>query len=268
MYVNRDGVRLYYQIRGKGEPTLLFVHGWLTNADIWRYQVAKFSDQYQTLVIDLRGFGRSDNPEVEYTFDLFADDIYFLLQQLSVDQPVFIGWSKGVSIGLVFAAAFPDRISRLVLVGGGPKFLSSADFNYGLSPDEFWKSIERMKENFEEGVREFIEAEVPEAGTDELKTWLLSLAKQTTPQIALNSIINDTRYDLRPSLPGIKLPSLICYGELDVICPPGASKVMHAGLPNSEIHAFPGLGHIPFLTDPESFNALLKNFLSNQAHRL
>jgi pimeloyl-[acyl-carrier protein] methyl ester esterase len=199
---------------------------------------------------------------VEYTFDLFAEDIDFMLRQLDVRNIIFIGWSKGVSIGLVYAAAHAEYLSKLVLVGGGPKFLKSDDFEPGLDPGEFERTVQQMREDFDAGVWSFIHAEIPEPDTQELKEWVFSLSKQTTPEVALNSILNDTRYDLRPSLRKISTPTLVCYGELDVICPPGASQILAAGLVNAEIHEFPALGHFPFLTDPELFNARLQSFLA------
>ena len=262
MYIQRDDVRLWYDIQGRGEATLLFVHGWLTNGDVWHHQIEEFSRSHQVMTIDLRGFGRSGRPDVEYTFDLFADDIDYILKQLDIEKPVFIGWSKGVSIGLVYAAAHLDNLSKMVLVGGGPKFLTSDDFEPGLDPQEFEQTVQQMREDFDAGVWSFIHAEIPEPDQDELKRWIFSLSRQTTPEVALNSIINDTRYDLRPILKRITTPTLVCYGDLDVICPPGASQAIVDGLPNAKLHAFPGLGHIPFLTDPEVFNAQLHSFLN------
>jgi pimeloyl-[acyl-carrier protein] methyl ester esterase len=262
MYIEREGIRLYVETNGVGKPPLLFIHGWLTNADIWKYQTEEFSKSYQVITLDLRGFGRSDKPQVEYTFDLFAEDIDFIVEKLRIDKPVFIGWSKGASIGLVYAASKPERLSKLVLVGGGPKFVASDDYEHGLLPEEFNHMVDLMSTDYERGVRNFIDDELPEPGTEQLKKWIFDLAMQTPSKVALNSIINDSKYDLRPILQKIKLPTLICYGEFDSICPPGNSVFLHSGIDHSEIHVFKGLGHIPFLTDPASFNSLLLSFLS------
>ncbi len=261
MFIERDGIRLYYETHGMGKQPLIFVHGWLTNADIWKYQTEVFSKSYRVVTIDLRGFGRSDKPKVEYTFDLFADDIDFLVKKLHLNNPILIGWSKGASIGLVYAAANVEPLSKLVLVGGGPKFVASEDYDYGLQPEEFIKMVDLMRTNYEVGVRDFLNSELPEAGTDHLKEWIFRMAMQAPPEVAINSILNDSKYDLRPKLSEIKIPTLICYGEFDSICPPGNSFCLHSGIADSEIYEFKGLGHLPFLTDPDGFNARLQSFL-------
>jgi pimeloyl-ACP methyl ester esterase len=262
MFIEREGIRLYYETSGAGKQPLLFVHGWLTNADIWKYQTEVFSKSYQVVTLDLRGFGRSDKPEVEYTFDLFAEDIDFLIKKLKLNNPVLIGWSKGASIGLVYAASNPGLLSKLVLVGGGPKFVASDDYEHGLPPDEFNNMVNLMRTNYDVGVRNFLDAELPEPETEHLKKWIFKMAMQAPPEVAINSILNDSKYDLRPLLNKIKIPTLVCYGEFDSICPPGNSFCLHSGILHSEIYDFKGLGHLPFLTDPEGFNSRLQSFLS------
>jgi pimeloyl-ACP methyl ester carboxylesterase len=194
MFVDRDSVRLFYDIQGQGEPALVFLHGWLMSHEVWRNQVAYFAQHSRVVTLDLRGFGQSDKPAGEYTFEVFADDLHFLLQHLGIRQPVLIGWSKGASIGLVYAAAHPDDLAALVLVGGGPKFIATDDFIHGLPADVFAGLLGQFEADFSASVQDFISAMLPEmAGENPLKAWLFDLSRQSVPVIALNSIRNDAR---------------------------------------------------------------------------
>ncbi len=262
MFLNRDGVQLFYDAQGEGEPTLLFVHGWAMSHEVWREQVAAFSPNHRVVCIDLRGFGQSGKPEGEYTFELFADDLDFVIRELGMEKPILVGWSMGVSIALVYVAAHPDRLSKLVLVDGTPVLIAREDFPDGAPEEAIQGLLGAIQADFAGGMRAFVDLVFPEPDTDQLKNWVHSITQQTTPAIAVNSMNNSTGPDLRPLLKQITVPTLILYGELDQACSPAVNRYMHAQIANSEIHEFPGKGHAPFLTDAEAFNQRLGIFVS------
>lgn len=261
MILSRDGVGLHYELQGEGDQTLVFIHGWLTSGDLWRYQVEQFVSDYRILTFDLRGFARSDTPDVQYTFELFADDLHWMLNELGITNPVLIGWSKGVSIALVYAAKHPDNVAGMVLIGGGPKFVNSGDFTYGITQEMFDDLAADFEADYSASARNFVEVCMPECEDEDLKTWLHEMALLTPPWVALNSIRNDSKGDLRPLLPNIPTNTLICCGTKDTICPPGSSEYMHERMPNTTLHFFEGLGHSPYLTDVTIFNDLLRSYL-------
>ena len=264
MYVERDGVKLFYDVQGDGDPTLLFVHGWMMSHEVWREQVPVFSQDHKVVSIGLRGFGQSDKPDGEYTLELFADDIDFMVGELGLNKPVFIGWSMGASIGLLYATAHSERLSKLVLVDGTPLLIASEDFNHAIPPEAGEQLVGALQADFTGGARAFVDLMFPEPGIDELKNWVHGITQQTKQAIALNTIANVGGRDLRVLLKQISLPTLILYGEQDQVCLPGASRYMHEQIQNSDIYEFPGKGHVPFLTDSEEFNKRLRAFLSNR----
>lgn len=262
MYLERDGVRLFYDVQGEGEPTILLVHGWGFSHEIWREQVEEFSKDHRVVTPDLRGYGRSDKPETEYTFELFADDLDYLIRSLDLEKPILVGWSMGASIALEYAATHPEQVSKLVLVDGTPVLVASEDFPYAGPPEALVGLSTAMEQDYSAGMRAFAELIFPEPGTDQLKEWAYGLTQQTTPSIALNTIANSAAADLRPLLDRIKAPTLILHGELDQACTPAANQYMHSQIPDSRIHEFAGKGHAPFLTDTEAFNKQLRGFVS------
>lgn len=262
MFLNRDGVKLYYEVHGSGEPTLLFVHGWTMSHEVWREQVAVFSKTHRVVTIDLRGFGQSDKPEGDYTLELFADDVDFVIRGLKLEKPVYIGWSMGVSIGLVYAAAHPGSLSKLVLVDGTPMLIASGDFTDAVPPAMAQQLLGALQTDYAAGTQAFVGIVLPEPDTEALKAWVHGITLQTTPPIALNSIGNAGARDLRPLLSQIRTPTLIVYGDQDQLCLPAASRYMHAQIGGAEIHEFAGKGHAPFLTDRQAFNERLRSFIS------
>lgn len=262
MFLTRNGTKLCYHMRGTGEPTLLFVHGWLGSLEVWEEQVAAFSESHRVVSVDLRGFGQSDKPDGDYPLDLFADDLDFIIQELALDKPVFIGWSMAASIGLVYATAHPDKISKLVLVGGTPLLIASEDFPHAIPGEAAEQLLGALQVDFMAGTRGFIEMLLPEPDTGALKEQLHTIALQTTPAVALNSIGLAAGQDLRPLLSQVKIPTLILTGGQDQVCLPGASQYMHEHISNSEFYSFAGKGHCPFLTDAAAFNERLRDFVA------
>lgn len=262
MFLNRDGVQLFYDVHGTGEPTLLFVHGWMMNHEVWREQVAAFGKTNRVVTVGLRGFGQSDKPAGEYTLDLFADDLDFVVRELKLDKPVVVGWSMGVSIALVYAAKHPERVSKLALVDGTPMLVAAGDWVHAIPPEAANGLLGAMQADFAAGTRGFVELMFPEAGADELKNWIHGITQQTTAAVALNSIGNAAGRDLRPEVKRVAHPTLIMCGDQDHVCLPEASRYMHSQIAGSELHEFAGKGHAPFLTDAEAFNVRLQSFVA------
>ena len=117
--VEGDGVEINLAVwEGKGKP-ILCVHGITANCRCWKILAAALVPQYNMIAMDLRGRGRSDKPDTGYSLDHHIRDIHCLLDDLDIDQTVIMGHSLGAFIGLAFAAQYPDRIDRLILVDGG-----------------------------------------------------------------------------------------------------------------------------------------------------
>ena len=113
------GLRLHVREWGKTDgPPILFIHGWSHNLSVWDDQVPAFKTRYRVVRYDSRGFGRSTG---------FADesaephDLLVLLEALHVKRAYIVGHSRGGSVALRFAAAYPNRVAGLVLYGAFPE---------------------------------------------------------------------------------------------------------------------------------------------------
>jgi pimeloyl-ACP methyl ester carboxylesterase len=108
--------------------TILCIHGITANCRCWDVMAEVLSPKHRTLAMDLRGRGRSEAPASGYSIEHHCKDILALLDDLKLDNAVIMGHSLGAFIGLVFAAEYPDRANRLILVDGAGK-LSKKQFD-------------------------------------------------------------------------------------------------------------------------------------------
>ena len=115
-YTFVNGIKLYYETYGKGEP-LLLLHGNSVSIESFRLQIPELSKYYKVIAVDTRGQGKSSEDGKQYSYDLFADDMNALLNELKLDSINVVGWSDGGNTGLIMAIKYPKKVRRLVTMG-------------------------------------------------------------------------------------------------------------------------------------------------------
>jgi len=114
-----DGVEINLAVwEGTGKP-ILCLHGITANCRCWEMLASTLAPRHRVMAMDLRGRGRSDKPDQGYSIDHHVRDINCLLDDLDIEKAVLMGHSLGAFIGLAFAAEYPHRTDRLILVDGG-----------------------------------------------------------------------------------------------------------------------------------------------------
>jgi len=111
-----DGVRLSFDNEGKGDVTIILVHGWSNTRSIWDAQVSHFSEKYMVIAVDLPGFGKSGNTRSEWTIASFGEDISTIIHQLNLKKVVLVGFSLGSPVVIEAANKVQDHILGVVLV--------------------------------------------------------------------------------------------------------------------------------------------------------
>jgi pimeloyl-ACP methyl ester carboxylesterase len=114
-----DGVKIQLAEWGGRGQTILCIHGITANCRCWDVVASTLAPDYRVLAMDLRGRGGSDKPATGYSIEQHGRDILALLDDLKVKRPVLMGHSLGAFISLAFAARYPDRVDRVILVDGG-----------------------------------------------------------------------------------------------------------------------------------------------------
>ncbi|TQS39721.1 alpha/beta fold hydrolase [Cryptosporangium phraense] len=115
-YANVDGLNTYYETHGTGDP-LVLLHGGLATADTWAGQVPELAKQYQVIVPERRGHGRTADADGRYTYRLMAAETARLLDVLGVSSAHLVGWSDGALVAALVAIDRPELVEKLVLIG-------------------------------------------------------------------------------------------------------------------------------------------------------
>jgi pimeloyl-ACP methyl ester carboxylesterase len=115
-WLKRHNVSLFYEEAPGGAPPLVLVHGWACDHTFMAPQFVAFRGAHRVVAVDLRGHGRSDKPQQDYTIPAFADDLAWVCRELALDQPVVIGHSMGGAVALELAAAGPQALSGVALL--------------------------------------------------------------------------------------------------------------------------------------------------------
>ncbi|HEV2582041.1 MAG TPA: alpha/beta hydrolase [Ktedonobacteraceae bacterium] len=118
-YVIAGDLTFHYVQWGEHGRPLVFVHGITAHAFYFQALADGLAQRYRVIAYDLRGRGDSDKPEQGYSIPIHAADLAEIIDELELDRPVVIGHSLGAMIGVYFAANYPEKLSKLVLLDGG-----------------------------------------------------------------------------------------------------------------------------------------------------
>ena len=118
MKIIANGISMNYELIGSGR-CLTLIHGAGDNLNAWFNQVPAFSQRYRVLTYDVRGHGQTEMTEEELTTELWVDDLYALLKDLSISETFLLGHSMGGAIALQFTLTHPKMVKALILSNSG-----------------------------------------------------------------------------------------------------------------------------------------------------
>ncbi|MFP3236436.1 MAG: alpha/beta fold hydrolase [Vulcanisaeta sp.] len=264
----RDGVSIYYEADGSGEPLVLIEGLGYAN---WMWVKQKPLSKYVKLIIyDNRGVGYSSKPDRPYTMDNFADDLEDLLNYLSIDKAFLWGVSMGGMIAMYFTYKNPDRVRGLIL----------GETNFGI------KSVPPSKEALEilmqppksgldkremliERMRVAFSREYFNKHKDEIEYLVnLRIRFEEDPKAYNNQLAAVLSFDFKDKLPSIRVPTLIVTGDEDYIVNPQNSYIMNQSIPNSKLIILRGAGHLAIIERAEDYNKVVLNFINEVVNGL
>ncbi|MBI2863080.1 MAG: alpha/beta fold hydrolase [Chloroflexi bacterium] len=253
-YVDRDGVKIYFEVHGSGTPILLS-HGYSATAHMWKGQVAYFRDSYEIIVWDMRGHGRSDSPEEQspYSEAATVDDMAAILGECGVSKAIIGGLSLGGYMSLAFYVRRPEMVEALMLFDTGPGYRNP-------QARERWNefAISRARAFEERGMAAL-------GGGAEVRvsqhTSAAGLAQAARGMLA--------QFDARviDSLGSIKVPTLVLVGANDRQFLNG-TDYMAAKIPGSTKVVIEHAGHASNIDQPAAFNLAMQSFLERISRQL
>lgn len=227
------GVKLYYEIYGKGEP-LLMLNGNNTSMVRFSNQLEVLSKKYMVIGLDSRGQGKSTSNNTKITYELMAEDVNTFLENLNLKNVNILGWSDGGNIALILAMQHPDKVNKMAIMG-------TVLFNDDTSVTAATNKLIRKQ------VKEMENKGVDKNNMDyRLKVLLL-----TEPHINPDS------------LKEIKAPTLVMAGQHDVI-KENHTKLIAEKIPTSKLVIFKGAGHEAPAEIPLLFNDTVLSFFDQK----
>lgn len=260
-YAVNQGVRIYWDEQGQGEPILL-VMGLGYTAHMWQRTRPRLAEHFRTIAFDNRGVGRSDTPAGPYPIGRMASDAAAVLDASEVQSAHLFGVSMGGMIAQEFALQYPGRVRSLILgctAAGGPTAVRAEPeatqmlkARGGMTPDQA-----------AEAALPFIyDSETPRERIEEdlaiRRPWL------PRPESYIAQLEGILAWEACSRLPAIAVPTLVIHGENDRLVPAGNGKLIADRIPGAKLVLIPHASHL-FLTDqPRIAHEAILDFLKAQ----
>lgn len=275
-FIERDGVKVHYEVYGKGEETLLFLPAWaIIHSRFWKAQIPYFSRNYRCITFDPRGNGKSDRPaEIEkYGVGEYIADALAILDATGTDQAVMLGVSLGGLYGPILAALYPHRVRAIVAIcptaAVGPDFgyITKARFLGENDTHDGWDKFNRAywHAQYEDFARFFIGNIFPEPHSTKQLEDCVAWSQETTGRVLSKTV--EVRLTTIPPFDigedmyrSVKCPVLVMHGTDDRISPHDRGKYV-ADLMRAEFVSLEGTGHNPQARFPAKTNTLIRDFL-------
>jgi pimeloyl-ACP methyl ester carboxylesterase len=248
-----DGVMIHFHAEGRGDPALVFVHGWSCDSEYWRAQIAEFAPHHRVVTLDLAGHGKSGSNRKDWTIPAFGADVAAVVRKLDLKNVVLIGHSMGGPVTVEAAILMPERVRLLVPVDS----LQNAEFK--LKPEQAAGFLGAFEKDFPGTVRQFFSQLFPPTAPREIVEPVLTKAASANPTIAVAAMKGLLAYDLTTSLPKVKAP----IRAIDSDSNPVAIEVNRKYARRFDAAIMPGVGHFPMIVAPKEFNRLLADAVSD-----
>ncbi|MEM9321087.1 MAG: alpha/beta fold hydrolase [Pseudomonadota bacterium] len=237
-----NGIEMYYALYGEPTDTapILLIHGGLGHADIWGAQVTDLIADYQVLVADTRGHGRSTNDGSAYSIELLAQDYLALMDHLEIETVHLVGWSDGANIGYEISKVAPERLASHFAHAGNVTLTDAIDpgvnedpvfGNYVMSMGAAYAEMSPTPDGFEDflnGVAAMWFTDKPDG---------LIEAQEIT------------------------VPTIVVHSQHDEAILLGHSTAIAEAMPEGELLVLEDVSHFAMLQDPDGYTAAIRAFV-------
>ena len=277
-YVERDGVRVFYEVNGSGSPTVLLLPTWsIFHSRHWKNQISFLARNYRVVTFDGRGNGRSDRPTeaAAYHEREFASDALAVLDATSTERAMIVGHSLGMQRGLILAAEHPGRVSGAAFIGpnypgGGEPLAERTVYSWEdeLDTDEGWAKYN--KHFWLRDYHGFLDFFFSRMFTERYSTkpvddgvgWALETTAETLVTAQHGAVLQPA--EARELAGRVRVPVLVIHGTDDALASPTRGVAL-ADVTGAELVLLEGSGHSPHLRDPVKINLLLRDFIRRHA---
>jgi pimeloyl-ACP methyl ester carboxylesterase len=274
-YVERDGVRSFYEVYGDGDPTVLLMPTWsIVHSRHWKMQIPYLARHFRIVTFDGRGNGRSDRPSEPdaYREEEFAADAVAVMDATATDRAVVVALSRGAERSLHLAANHPDRVDRMVFIAPAlplppatPRLTAMREFEERHDEYVGWGKWNRhyWVEHYEDFLEYFFSQCLTEPHSTKQREDAVGWGLETDAETLIATQVAPRLQDedgVRELLSRIDCPVLVIHGNEDSVRP-WESGARFAELAGGELTILEGSGHLPHTRDPVKVNLLLRDFV-------
>jgi pimeloyl-ACP methyl ester carboxylesterase/predicted glycosyltransferase len=253
-FIENEGVRSWYGQFGESGPWLAFAPIFqIANTHVLKGVVPYLAEHFRVVVMDLRGNGRSDRPQLpeQYSFDAYFADFLAVLDRLEVDRAAVIGISATAMVALRLAAEQPERVSHLVIAGG---------YAAAVKTDQRIKAMERMRSNWPAYLDEFFGIVFTEPhSTKPYEDGVLTGWASDGPTVAMG-LDGWLGADVRDHARNVRCPTLVIHGDDDHRVPYSEGESIADLVPGARLITIGSGGHLLQARDPIAFCRMVRNF--------
>ena len=286
-FIERDGVRVFWESYGQGEQTILFLPTWsLVHSRIWKAQIPYFARHFRVLTFDPRGNGRSDRPRTASAYDEreFVQDALDVMDACEVDRAICVGLSTGAQRGMLLAAEHPERMAGFVVIGpfaavsrlGGLR-LRARSVLLGIKRPLPRRSFAKYNRAYWEqgGYGDFVqwwaERMLPERHStkqiEDAVGWSLDTDGSTIALSVQGELATPaSRREQIALAERVDCPVLVIHGTKDRITPYADGKAL-AKITGGRLETFKGVGHLPHARKPVRVNLAIRDFIEGPLPR-
>jgi sigma-B regulation protein RsbQ len=261
-------IRLRNNVREFGPLTaqpMVFAHGFGCDQSMWSEVAPAFASSFRIVLFDHVGAGGSDlavYDSVKYgTLQGYADDVVEICSGLGLERIIFVGHSVSSMIGVLAAAAAPELIEKLVLVGPSPRYTDDGDYVGGFNEADIDELLASLDDNYLGWSSSMAPVIMGNPERPELGIRLTESFCRTDPAIAREFATVTFRSDNRDDLRRVAVPTLILQCSNDPIAPSEVGDFVHRNIPDSTLVALRATGHCPNVSAPDEVVAAIRSFV-------
>lgn len=257
--------RLGATITGHGERTIVFANGLGTSQATWRHITSALMSRARMVRFD--NVCSPAAPPGGYRAECYAslypyvDDALALIDELALDDVLFVGHSISGIIGLLAAVAAPERIRRVATICSTPRFLADANYPVGLATDVIDGILHAAQDDYPAWATAFASQAIGPDASEAERLEFCTLLAAMRPDIAMRTLRTVFLSDFRDILGRVSQPVMVMHSQSDAAVPLEAGEYLVQHLPNATLVPLQARGHVPHLTAPRQVVQALEQVL-------
>ncbi|KAL5545610.1 hypothetical protein UlMin_005297 [Ulmus minor] len=243
---------LNVNVYGNGTQTVVLAHGYGSDQTVWHYLIPYIAFYFKVVVFDLVIAGNVNpklyDPKRYSDFNGYAQDLVCLLDQLNVNNTIYVGHSMSALVGCIAATKRPELFKHLILLSGSPRYLNGKGYTGGFEKSQLNTVFNQIDKDFSNWVQSFARIAVIVNSSTAVAEFEGSLGRMR-PKIALSAAKTVFLSDNREVLPHVLVPSFIIQSEKDNVVPKSVAFYMKRNLGgHAKVKILKTEGHFPQLT--------------------